>query len=342
VATRPDTALGDGVDLSQHIRDGAAMAATTLPGGKRKIEFVVRYTSVDTVNNPQKQCTSGDISTCRANGLALVLVHEEGSEAARGSYAAGQADAQQAIDFCRAHGMPANVVVHCAIDFNADGPEIAAYVRGFGDKLGRGRRAAYGGLKPIRYLFDHDLIDFGWQTYAWSGGVWDPRITAAQWSNDHIVADNNVDYDSACALDYGQLGPNWTSTDRDVVMAEVDLTPAAVEAVRTAIMRSRVDNVAPPAVGATVGLEQAARMDYYRTAYLALTAAPQTLAQLASILDQSQANGGGISAIQSTLAGFSGGAVAAGITLAQLAAIYEAAAAEARSMTPAPPAPPAG
>ena len=57
MARRPTNALCDGVDMSQHIRDAPALARTVLPGGKKPLEFVVRYTSVDTTNNPQKQLT---------------------------------------------------------------------------------------------------------------------------------------------------------------------------------------------------------------------------------------------------------------------------------------------
>lgn len=328
---RPAGALLDGCDMSQHIHDGAALAAFRVPGGG-PIEFVVRYTSVNTPGVPQKQVTSADVATCRANRLSLVLVHEEGAQAALGTYADGAADAAQALAVARSFGMPPDTVIHCAIDFDASGPDVAAYVRGFGDKMGRGRRAAYGGRKPLRYLLDHDLIDYAWQTYAWSivnGSVdWTAGITAAQWRNDVSAAGNTVDLDSAMALDYGQLGPDWTSTDRGIDMTTVDLTPAAIEAVRKAIMGSRIDNVAPPASGAPVSLEQAERMAYYRIAYLALNAAPAEAAQLAAILAQSQANGGGISAIQSTLAGFSSGATAAGATPAQIAAAYRAAADE--------------
>lgn len=341
MATRPSTAICDGVDLSQHIRDGAAMAATTLPGGKKSIEFVVRYTSPNTPNNPQKLCTDADIKTCRDNNLALVLVHEEGAEAARGSYAAGQADAAQALAFVRSKGMPPDTVVHWAIDFDAAGPEIVEYSRGFGDKMGRGRRAVYGGRGPLGYLFDHGLIDYGWQTYAWStvNGivVWDKRITAAQWRNTQLVAGNTVDYDSACALDYGQLGPGWTSTDRDVMAGvPVDLTPAAVEAVRAAVWGTMVGsaNVSPPTDKNKVRADQAMRDGFYRLDYVANTLPGDIQEWVNAVLAQSRSNGGGITELKVMVSAITGGASAAGITPAQIADVLQAGADKARTMVP--------
>lgn len=41
----------------------------------------------------------------------------------------------------------------------------------------------YGSFYAIRDAFDAGLLASGWQTYGWSGGLWDPRAKYRQWSN---------------------------------------------------------------------------------------------------------------------------------------------------------------
>lgn len=278
MATRPADTLLDGVDLSQHVADPTRMAATTIPGGG-KVGFVVRYLSPDTTNNPQKQLEVGELAAIRAAGLAVAVVWETTASRATAGYAAGQADAR-AADAYRAHlGMPDDMPIHWAIDFDATGAQVEQYARGWVSVLGAARCGAYGGIHPLAYLWERDLIRYAWQTYAWSDGALLAQATAYQYSNGHALAGNDVDYDAALAVDYGQWEPGGTSGDRGVDMTTVDLTPAAIAAVRDAILNAQIDNAGgPPPDGQPVQLDVAVRAIYYRSNYEANTALPQVLA----------------------------------------------------------------
>ena len=62
-------------------------------------------------------------------------------------------------------------------------PPINAYLDGVASVIGRNRTGAYGGYYVIKRAFDAGKITWGWQTYAWSGGQWDPRAQFRQTSN---------------------------------------------------------------------------------------------------------------------------------------------------------------
>src|SRR5205807_6629149 len=92
-------------------------------------------------------------------------------------------------------GMPDSTPIYFAIDFDALGPEVAPYFEGVRRVLPPVRSGAYAGYRPIKHLFDFGLIAHGWQTYAWSGGRWDPRAKLRQYSNGHTFAGVDCDLD---------------------------------------------------------------------------------------------------------------------------------------------------
>jgi hypothetical protein len=83
---------------------------------------------------------------------------------------------------------------------------LAAAHSGAASVLGPGRCGGYGGVDTIGYLFDNQLVVYGWQTYAWSGGRVDPRAQLYQRLNTATV-----DYDVAYAEDFGQVPRPSTS-----------------------------------------------------------------------------------------------------------------------------------
>src|SRR5262249_16943324 len=146
-------------------------------------EFVIRYV----VPGRAVSITAGEVTRWRRAGRQIVGVWERSADRSLAGYAAGKADAAEALNFIGSVGGPRDAVPYMVVDdFNA-GPEhmpaIADYLRGVAATVGPGRRAAYGGYRAISYLFDHELIDYGWQTYAWSAGQWDPRAQLQQYAN---------------------------------------------------------------------------------------------------------------------------------------------------------------
>jgi hypothetical protein len=95
--------------------------------------------------------------------------------------------------------------VYFAVDYDTTvGPHIRAYFKAIAAVVGLKRVGAYGSYRVIKALFDEGLITYGWQTYAWSGGKWDPRAQIQQYSNNETIGGASVDYDRAMHADYGQ------------------------------------------------------------------------------------------------------------------------------------------
>lgn len=95
---------------------------------------------------------------------------------------------------------------------------IADYYRGVNGVMGLARDGAYGGKKTISYLFDAGVITYGWQTYAWSAGVWDPRAQLRQTQNGVIIGGVDCDLDSSMQADFGQW--SWTTGGTDVNLTD--------------------------------------------------------------------------------------------------------------------------
>lgn len=167
-------------------------------------DFIGRYAS--TPGNP-KNLTAGEAQKMSSAGIDIVLVFETTAERALAGHDAGRADATSAKQQASAVGMPEHRPIFFAVDFDA-GPQqqgpIDDYFRGVGSVLGLDGTAAYGGYWVITRLFDTELIGWGWQTYAWSGGKWDTRAHVRQFSNGHTVGGVDCDYNHGLGRDFGQ------------------------------------------------------------------------------------------------------------------------------------------
>src|ERR1017187_1127 len=129
-------------------------------------------------------------------GIARVFVWETSATRALSGCEGGASDARAANSQGAAFGAR---VIYFAVDFEAQGWQVAPYFRCAGQVIGTSRLGAYGGYSTINGLFNSHLIRYGWQTYAWSGGRWDGRAQLQQWYNG-----NAYDYDRAVVKDYGQ------------------------------------------------------------------------------------------------------------------------------------------
>jgi hypothetical protein len=70
----------------------------------------------------------------------------------------------------------------------------------------------------LRYLFDRGVIDDGWQTYGWSGGLWDSRAAVRQIHNGVKVAGANCDVDEIVGTTYSWLHPTRSPVEVDMRM----------------------------------------------------------------------------------------------------------------------------
>jgi hypothetical protein len=166
--------------------------------------FAARYLSYDTTG---KNLTAGEANQLKAAGIDIVANWEWGADDALDGYQRGVEHAKTAESQAKAAGMPAGRPIYFSVDFDATPGQqaaIDAYMDGVASVIGRSRTGAYGGYWVIKRLFDHGKITWGWQTYAWSGGQWDPRAQLRQIQNG--IENGQLDKDEAVAADFGQWG----------------------------------------------------------------------------------------------------------------------------------------
>ncbi|MFT3764458.1 MAG: DUF1906 domain-containing protein [Minicystis sp.] len=166
--------------------------------------FVSRYLSYDTTG---KNITAAEANALEKAGIDIVLNWEWGADDALDGYNRGVEHAKAAEAQAKAVGMPADRPIYFSVDFDATPGQQAAldaYMDGVASVIGRARTGAYGGYYVIKRLFDHGKIKWGWQTYAWSGGQWDPRAQLRQIQNG--IENGQLDKDEARAADFGQWG----------------------------------------------------------------------------------------------------------------------------------------
>ncbi|HEX3762398.1 MAG TPA: glycoside hydrolase domain-containing protein [Kofleriaceae bacterium] len=203
----PET-LGD-VASDATVRSGVDYSwARPSPSGIRSAgyTFAVRYFSFDTTG---KNLTASEARGLQAAGVDLVSNWENGASDALKGRARGASDATEALRQATAAGMPAGRPIYFSVDFDAQPSQQAAlndYFDGAASVLGVARTGAYGGIGPIGRLFDAGKIGFGWQTFAWSAGRWEPRAQLRQVKNGVTVAGGDCDVDQSQTDDFGQWG----------------------------------------------------------------------------------------------------------------------------------------
>jgi hypothetical protein len=166
--------------------------------------FAARYLSYDTTG---KNISASEVASLKAAGVDVVVVWEWGANDVLRGYIEGASQAQEAERQATAAGMPAGRPIYFAIDFDATSTEqatINSYFDGVASVIGRNRTGAYAGYYQVKRLFDAGKITWGWQTYAWSGGLWDSRAQLRQVQNGITVGGVDSDLDLAVAGDFGQ------------------------------------------------------------------------------------------------------------------------------------------
>lgn len=204
-----------GVDYSSGRPGGAALKAA----GKA---FACRYVS----HTAAKNITKAEAADLAAHGVWTVLVWETTANRAAAGRAAGVADAQEAAAQAAAAGMPPGRPLYFAVDWDATPAAVVPYFQGVASVLGLARTGGYGGYEVIKYLLDHKLITWTWQTAAWSDGRWDARAHIRQPATGARINGVSCDNDTSMQPDYGQWMPGITPTPED----DVALTAAQAKA----------------------------------------------------------------------------------------------------------------
>ena len=201
------------------------------------VRFVMRYigSSNHTASRHPKFLTRAEAAALHADGFDVGVVFETTAGRADGGRAAGLADVDLAIGELAYCGLPSDLPVYFAVDYDAEvGPKISAYFAAIAEVIGVARTGAYGGYRVVKALRDKDLTGKSWQTYAWSWNSakqrteWDPRNDLEQYSNNQRVGGGDVDFNRSMKADFGQwrAGASPSPTPQEETdMAQRDLRP---------------------------------------------------------------------------------------------------------------------
>lgn len=144
--------------------------------------FVCRYLS----GGGSKDIDKAELGNLLHAGLAVVLVWETSGTRMEGGSAAGHADAEKAHSQANDLGV-GGIPIFFAADWDAtpgQQGEINAYLDACAAVIGKARVGLYSGYYPMKRAFDAGKIKYGWQTFAWSGGLWDSRAHIHQYKNE--------------------------------------------------------------------------------------------------------------------------------------------------------------
>lgn len=183
-----------GVDYSWARPGGAFLAA-------RGVNLAGRYLWAHEANKGIGRAEYDDL---RAHNIDVFFFYEtSAADSMAGGFDVGVKHAKAAQGFLDKLGLP-NHPVHFNVDHDATLAQIPAILeglRGAASIVGKARTGIYGEYDVVKAALDAGY-PFACQTYAWSGGKWDPRATTQQWSNGQWGG--SVDFTRAMAEQFGQ------------------------------------------------------------------------------------------------------------------------------------------
>jgi peptidoglycan hydrolase-like protein with peptidoglycan-binding domain len=168
--------------------------------------FVLRYLSYDDTG---KNLSYNEAQSYLNAGIDIVSNWEYDAHAPLNGYSQGVRDAEEAARQHLDCGGPADAPIYFSVDWDASPEEqgvINEYMQGCADVVGLARVGVYAGYWPHVRCLDAGVAVYGWQTYAWSGGNWDPRAHVRQVQNGVYVAGAEVDINTAHFDNFGQWG----------------------------------------------------------------------------------------------------------------------------------------
>jgi len=178
------------------------------------VTFVCRYLSEVNSLTKVKLLTKTEATALNQAGIAIVSNYEWYANRSLEGMGSGVTDAKIAEGQHADCGGPHDRPIYFSVDIDVAGEQVAGYFHGVAAVLSLARTGAYGSFRVLHYLFNAGLIQWGWQTYAWSYGAWEPRAQLQQYHNGVTMAGASVDYNRSMASDFGQWG-----TEKGIDMA---------------------------------------------------------------------------------------------------------------------------
>ena len=156
-----------------------------------------------------KDLTKPEADSLLAAGLKIGVVFQNRAAQLPQGYDAGRANATQGHAQAVACGMPASRPLYLSVDRDpasfttANWRYLELYMQGAIDVLGVQRVGVYGARSVMDRLIPR-FATYGWQTRAWSGGVWSTRARVRQHTFNVDRCGGLVDINDVTHVDYGQ------------------------------------------------------------------------------------------------------------------------------------------
>lgn len=180
--------------------------------GKR---FVCRYLAY--LPNP-KVLTGTELYALHNKGFGVVLNWEQASGDMAYGFSRGQTHAREAFRQAQALNAPGAIPVYFSCDFDvtssATMTAVRDYLAGAVTVLGRNRVGVYGEYDVIETMVG-DVCDWGWQTYAWSGGRVSGKAHIYQYRNAVPIAGAECDLDRTLQDNFGAWYKGGNMSDAD-------------------------------------------------------------------------------------------------------------------------------
>ena len=158
--------------------------------------------------------TTNELTAAQAAGIDCFFWFENSNDPyrPREGYAAGVADAKEALQALASLGVPTATPVYYTVDFNiSNGNEIDAYFRGIASLVPVSQIGAYGQYTTIDWLYQHRLATYFCQTTAWMDGRgWHPAAQMHQDTSSYSIGGIAVDRLTVTTAQFGQYPQSAT------------------------------------------------------------------------------------------------------------------------------------
>jgi Domain of unknown function (DUF1906) len=190
------------------------------------ITFASRYLSYD---NTGKNLSRAEADYLINGGIPVVCNWEWTEHDGQGGYAQGVTYAREAARQQGACGIPGDRPIYFSCDTDVQPWQFGTYedyFRGIASVIGHGRVGVYGGYYFVKAMADSGVVNYVWQTYAWSNGNWDSRAHVRQTIVGGRLGGLDVDYDESMIDDIGQHpAPGHRDAIVPVTAGPWDFTP---------------------------------------------------------------------------------------------------------------------
>jgi hypothetical protein len=155
-----------------------------------------------------RRVTPEELTAATAQGIDYFFWFQDSGNWDRSmeGFAAGAADAREALAALAGLDLPSTTPVYYTVDFNlADGSRIDAYFRGIASVVPASQVGIYGNYTAIDWVYQRGLAGYFAQTNAWfDSRGWHPQAQIHQDTTRHMIGGVYVDRLTVVDPDFGQ------------------------------------------------------------------------------------------------------------------------------------------